>query len=462
LFLQKDVSAWFSSMESSNLFDLLVPMRSIGSVVLVLAMTLFFMSSSVKALAVKMWPFRMSTDNIAKQLFEQVPPTASKVHVVVLVHGYMGNALELGYLQTTLKQKAARIQEESPGSYFLVHSSTTNEGRTSDGIAAGGSRVAREVNEILANLSKENSKREISLSFVGNSLGGLYARYALSEIPSLAAAPNDTEKYPGVQPKVFCTTATPHLGVSEHTYLPIPRVAEYVVAKAMSVTGEDMFRFTSIMERLACDPIFCNPLRSFQTRLAYANAHQTDFQVPTATAAFLVDSKKDANHRRVESNTRPPFELLRVETVRRESTPAPSLSTSNPLSSSDLARHLDDMGWIKVFCDVRQHLWSARVPSLLWSSSSSVSTSTSCQDDKDEECFTSGELLLRYGSTVDQRWHAPFGHTQMVANSKNSMYSKMNAGGRPIMDQLASDILQSITMDHSSSSCSTGETLTTK
>jgi hypothetical protein len=34
-------------------------------------------------------------------------------------------------------------------------------------------------------------------------------------------------------------------------------------------------------------PTFLNPLASFRKRIAYANAYQTDFVVPTQTAAFL-------------------------------------------------------------------------------------------------------------------------------------------------------------------------------
>ena len=36
---------------------------------------------------------------------------------------------------------------------------------------------------------------------------------------------------------VFCTTATPHLGVSGHTWCPIPRKAEIGISLAMGDTG---------------------------------------------------------------------------------------------------------------------------------------------------------------------------------------------------------------------------------
>jgi len=75
--------------------------------------------------------------------------------------------------------------------------------------------------------------------------------------------------------------------------------------------------------------------------------------------------------------------------------------------------------------------------------SDTANESTSNATTKDE-FFTSSELLQRYGSPQDQRWHAPFGHTVLVANARNRMYEELNAGGKPIMDQLASELMHHI------------------
>jgi hypothetical protein len=131
---------------------------------------------------------------------------------------------------------------------FVVYSSTVNEGRTSDGIAAGGSRLATEVTDIIE--SHRAHSKQVTLSFVGNSLGGLYSRYALSEIDLSTA-----------EPFVFCTTATPHLGVSQHTYVPLPRWGEWVVAHSMWPTGRDLFQYTPVIHDMALDPKFKAPLQ---------------------------------------------------------------------------------------------------------------------------------------------------------------------------------------------------------
>lgn len=181
------------------------------------------------------------------------------VHLIVLVHGWKGDSKEMGYMKRSL----LRESEKHPSSRFVVHSSTVNEGRTSDGIAAGGERLAAEVSDMIA--SHRADDNVVTLSFVGNSLGGLYSRYAISKIDSSA-----------VEPIVFCTTATPHLGVSNHTYVPIPRSVEWVVAHVMHSTGKDLFQYTPIIKDMAFNSTFKTPLQRFRKRIAYANVSSCD------------------------------------------------------------------------------------------------------------------------------------------------------------------------------------------
>jgi pimeloyl-ACP methyl ester carboxylesterase len=102
-----------------------------------------------------------------------LPATANRVHLIVLVHGWMGSSRELGYLQQALEKKADIVQESHPQTFYLVHCAQDNNGRTSDGIAAGGSRLATEVNRIIQGVAEQVPKdkmKGISLSFVGNSM----------------------------------------------------------------------------------------------------------------------------------------------------------------------------------------------------------------------------------------------------------------------------------------------------
>lgn len=327
-------------------------------------------------------------------------PIHPLAHYIFLVHGWLGNDLEMGYLSESFakciakegvaatngeeeeqQHDAKRIKRsdsqlaaheaalkasagESTHPPVVVHSVKCNVGKTHDGIKKGGTRLAHEIVEFIqTDLQKLQSDTtssagkdgHVTYSIVGNSLGGLYARYAISLIPRQLCIPrsfiNNTDGEDAtssqqrrihVHPNTFLTTATPHLGVSQHTYLPLPRIAETIIGSGMGITGTDLFRLNSdktgrenviganvrkwsgaqgvlgpwrndkpiqgadgssgmnstdeeeidqemecIIRNMCLQEKYLGPLRNFQRRIAYANAYRTDFQVPTETAAFL-------------------------------------------------------------------------------------------------------------------------------------------------------------------------------
>ena len=242
-------------------------------------------------------------------------------HYIFLVHGWLGNDLEMAYLSTAFKyvldpnsssmdgsnsnngdtdddvagtppdqkrvrrsssylthitsqqhnqaaqqQGAKTIQPE-----VIVHSVKCNVGKTTDGIINGGKRLANEIINFMKNdvenrlddsassssTNEEDQQHHVTYSIVGNSLGGLYSRYAISLLPyqlplninSDGTVTSNTQhgrlSMLNIHPNIFCTTATPHLGVSRHTYLPIPRIAETIIGTGMGKTGEDLFRLNS-------------------------------------------------------------------------------------------------------------------------------------------------------------------------------------------------------------------------
>jgi len=196
---------------------------------------------------------------------------------------------------------------------MIVHSTVCNEGKTTDGIEHGGDRLVDEMMEVIqSEMDKRMSNpknqpiadHDITLSIVGNSLGGLYGRYAIAKFierfcESGKGDPNRLRlKHANynIHLNIFCTTATPHLGVSRHTFLPIPRPAEIGVAHAMGETGRDLFRLNDLLRTMSTDPSYLRPLGNFRKRVAYANAYGTDFPVPTATAAFLSQKSSYPHH----------------------------------------------------------------------------------------------------------------------------------------------------------------------
>eukprot|EP00578_Thalassiosira_sp_NH16_P013875 CAMPEP_0181123944 /NCGR_PEP_ID=MMETSP1071-20121207/26195_1 /TAXON_ID=35127 /ORGANISM="Thalassiosira sp., Strain NH16" /LENGTH=629 /DNA_ID=CAMNT_0023209171 /DNA_START=221 /DNA_END=2110 /DNA_ORIENTATION=+ len=348
---------------------------------------------------------------VTKQHLSYIPPsspTQPLAHYVFLVHGWLGNDLEFAYLSQAFRRiispegvcdsmdvpdcvfdsisKSDANGVQRSGSYLqasldgsteeemetgvevIIHGVKCNVGKTHDGIRNGGTRVANEVIEFIkADVHKRlvadkeqrhengnesnneiDANHAVTFSLIGNSLGGLYSRYAVSLLPYQLQL-EDTML--NLHPNIFCTTATPHLGVSQHTFLPIPRIAEKIIGTGMGETGRDLFRLNSekdlssaavgnimnaavggvrrlssfrrkssanidgtgnsnnpienngideeelecIIHNMCLEENYLAPLRNFRQRIAYANAYGTDFQVPTTTAAFL-NEKSEVGH----------------------------------------------------------------------------------------------------------------------------------------------------------------------
>jgi len=348
-----------------------------------------------------------------------------QTHYIFLVHGWLGNSLEMSYIENAIVnqvQKSATTSAAAQKSRVIVHSVTANNGRTTDGIAKGGIRIAQEIQNFMkedvkaytklssSSLSLSSSPspmaHQASISFVGNSLGGLYSRYALSCIPTQLDIPSMKIV---LHYNIFCTTVTPHLGVASNTYIKLPRFMEHVIGNVLLSTGRDLFRVDSsgttsssinnenkskkqqqheqeqeqpqnyhtvddLIYTMAVDEIFITPLMSFSKRLAYINAFGTDFQVPTSTAAFL-DSESTYPHYVIEatsfSNTsttgsgdgddddgeKSSFIATKVITKR-----SLDIIYANQEWYSDKSPHLimsnklDALGWDKVFIDTRDKI----------------------------------------------------------------------------------------------------------
>jgi len=433
-------------------------------------------------------------------------------HFVFLVHGWLGNEMEMSYIAGAL-EKAIPSSPSSGGDddlaendAIVVHKVSCNNGKTADGIAAGGTRLADEIiatikshlgqskgeaegkgeavanservaedegepglegegedadenenedeglverNENGAELEKSSDEvQHVTFSIVGNSLGGLYARYALSILPSQLGSIV-------MHPNVFCTTATPHLGVASHTYVPIPRVAERVIGRGMGLTGRDLFRLDpldgedrDLIYRMSTEDAFLGPLSKFEKRIAYANAFRTDFQVPTDTAAFL--STLSAYPHRLARTYKEKFvaTILHTETHdwRKFDTIFREPSMEHDILT--MSTKLDSLGWTKVFIDVRERIPmpSVQLPGMRRRSSRSE-LNEFVAERRESGAFNETGVLIESRELVTlmnptERLHFPLGHTVMVANSKSDWYARLNEQGKPVMDMLATELVQ--------------------
>jgi len=442
------------------------------------------------------------------------------IHFCFIVHGHQGKPTDLSYLHHAIKDKANQhggfattkssgmcsvgknsssqhddddvsaqrnggsranqneetmqtsveeiITVKSTNCTFVVHNAACNEGSTHDGVVKGGERLANEILEVIRGEIEQTTRhqtQDVTISIVGNSLGGLYGRYAVAMLDELLFASDEDGTKEDVPPhyilddnirlhfNVFCSTASPHLGCADRTYVPIPRFAEVGIAKRMGETGLDLFRVNDLMLELATSPKFTRPLALFRKRIAYANAYGTDFVVPGSTAAFLdgasdslhyfdAISEEEAQSKRHAADRFCPAteEGLFVATCY-----TPRLSTKDPFDSSGndlevMSKNLDSLGWTKVFVDMRKEIpISTKLP--LMSNSCPIRTLSS-----NRKAVTSKDLCDAISSGGGGRISLPFGHNSICAFERGSFSTAFNKGGRPVMDSLAINLIEDISM----------------
>jgi hypothetical protein len=205
-----------------------------------------------------------------------------KTHLVACVHGLGGTPDDLCAMEARL------VRERS----VVVHRVTRNAPLNSfDGVEAGARRLVEELREVKA---KYPNLRYVSL--YGNSLGGIYARYAAG---LMYAEDGGRGTMMGLSPCTYLTTATPHLGVGPWGYFKlVPRALQNLWSRnlgrsIMELTlrdGDAKSDMKPLLERMADpetkEPIdFIAALGAFERRCAYSNC-VNDFLVSLETAAI--------------------------------------------------------------------------------------------------------------------------------------------------------------------------------
>jgi Putative serine esterase (DUF676) len=351
-----------------------------------------------------------------------------RVHVIILVHGWVGCPQDLAYVHKAMEDQARKIladddsQSKKKHEPIYVYTSQSNHGRTHDGIQAGAERVAQESQDFLNNIIEqyEGSLKEITVSIVGYSLGGLYARYALPDIIPSEDNKRDTNM-PRIVPKIFCTIATPHLGSRGHTYLQLPEPLERLIS-LQTQTWRDLFHHSEIIDTTIKDPRWVEPLLRFEKRIAYANTYGIDMMVPTSTAAFVTENSTSEHFQRLDHSTTTrsnEFMALIVETPPRHDLLREQQSQP---STWDHSQHLDAMGWTKVFVDFSESYH---------------------QDSTTARSFMSLELFAEFQRSK-RTVFLPLGHGLIAVNSKTLLSSYAMRRGRPFIDQLAQDFIREI------------------
>jgi hypothetical protein len=494
-------------------------------------------------------PFRLKSD-VETEDDDLLPDMDADItHFCFLIHGHRGLSKDLSYVQHVMRRVAATekrkrwvqyqqqedmasVSSSSPvpslssssslplqgaagtgggeekeaaeASDFLrhdmvVHSVCCNEGKTTDGVVKGGDRLVEELMDVIRQemelrQSPEGAKRggirDVTISILGNSLGGIYGRYAIAKLTERCEHESEgcyvlDGKF-RLMMNIFCTTATPHLGVAGHTFVPLPRSAEIGVAHAMGDTGKDLFRLNNLLKTMATSPEYLEPLGSFRKRIAYANAFGTDFPVPAQTAAFLNEASTYPHHFLDDDNLDPDQEgdqlvvddnglviaILHTPVKdknesKEENSTAEDLEPIEQNATSELVQmstSLDALGWKKVFIDVRKEMPNIAIPKSFrrlningTNSNNSSGTPGDGEMDDSSERLRQIDLLRQRGVVgsrdvaaavtapmFEEKLHWPVGHNMMVAFSRSRWSTYMNKGGRPVVDSLAKELVQDI------------------
>ncbi|RMD42475.1 hypothetical protein DV735_g2640, partial [Chaetothyriales sp. CBS 134920] len=186
-------------------------------------------------------------------------------HLCVLIHGLWGNANHLNYVADSIRDRFSEDQ-------LVVYSAKKNTGSlTYDGIEIGAERVAREIEDLLEELARDEIRVD-KFSIVGYSLGGLVARFVVGLL--------DHKGYLDRMTAVnFVTFATPHLGVRSPLLGYHNQVWNVLGARTLSQSGRELFMIDDFRQTgrpllsVLADPdsIFIRALAKFQTRCLYAN-----------------------------------------------------------------------------------------------------------------------------------------------------------------------------------------------
>lgn len=310
-------------------------------------------------------------------------------HLLVLVHGILSGPSDWRYIEAELKRRLSNK--------FLIYASAANSyANTLAGIDVAGRRLAEEVQQVI---SKTPSLKKIS--FLGHSLGGLFARYAVALLFSPykgdckdgvdIGMPSAVQKNTigGLMPINFITLATPHLGVRGKRQLPflfgvpfLEKLAAPVATILAGRTGQQLFL---MYEKASKPPLllqmvtntkdlpFISALGSFKLRACYANVGY-DHMVGWRTSSIRRETelpvpprKSLDGYKHVVSVTYCPPVCMDMPSFQPESAEEKEAAQKAPSSKvatayhermeEEMIRGLQQISWSKVDVSFHAALW---------------------------------------------------------------------------------------------------------
>ncbi|CAG8731580.1 7235_t:CDS:2, partial [Dentiscutata erythropus] len=195
-----------------------------------------------------------------------------------------GNPSHMQYL---MDQLIAKYKDK----IHILNAKHNTSDYTYDGIDICGERLVKEINDEVNYINDKNLYKISKISFVGYSLGGLIARYAIGVLYNQGF-------FNEIDPTFFTTIATPHLGIRrDENKLVVKIVGEQLNYKDRFDGDEPILSVMSSPEK-----VFYKALTIFKYRKLYANT-RNDRTVPFWTAAIAdVDPFEDLKKITIEKN----------------------------------------------------------------------------------------------------------------------------------------------------------------
>lgn len=255
---------------------------------------------------------------------ERTPKSRTERHLLMFIHGMAGDARDwrnfIDFFERESVERLQRSMDTVSGDEFVQHEldlfvPTCNHNKTLDGVLQGASRLQQaleaylceevglpEKEEGIAESQKPNmpvKKKRIdtltSISFLGHSLGGVYARALVQMIydPPAAEGNDQTEvknKIQELKPLAFITFATPHCGVklTKHAN-PFPcELPARMMTRVVGKTTQQLCLLDK--EKLLVkmtDRAYLDPLNKFARRVLYSNVNNdilVDFYTSSLTS----------------------------------------------------------------------------------------------------------------------------------------------------------------------------------
>uniref|UniRef100_A0A060T4M8 ARAD1B04620p n=1 Tax=Blastobotrys adeninivorans TaxID=409370 RepID=A0A060T4M8_BLAAD len=198
-------------------------------------------------------------------------------HLFVLVHGFFGNPSHLKCMQQTFLDK---WRPEDGIETFIP---TNNSGlRSFDGVYLGAERCLVELEQFLIARHKADKVKFTKISFVGYSMGGLVAR-------ALVGMLYERGFFSNVEPFIFCTFASPHLGSKFNQESLRGQILNFLGSNFLGISGRDMFgHYSEVLDQLADPELrYMKALQKFPHLMLFSNAVH-DRTVPFFTS-FIAD-----------------------------------------------------------------------------------------------------------------------------------------------------------------------------